>query len=293
MKRLDTYARSSYPIVLVLLLLGCKVSFAQSTENALLWKIIGKNITKPSYLFGTIHMICPEDLKLGDSLLSGMERADRLYLEIDMDEPGLMLKTMKLTMLEKGTLKELMDSDDYKLLENFMKNSIGMPMMLLNRMKPFTLLSLIYSNILPCKKPASYEEALMGLAKKQKKEVMGLESMEDQMAVFDRIPDTAETRMIMDLIRDVEKQRFELQHMIDAYKRRDLTSLAAMISDAPEMDGFEDLLLVNRNRKWIPIMTNAMRQQSCLFAVGAGHLPGIDGVINLLRQSGYTVQPVE
>jgi uncharacterized protein YbaP (TraB family) len=66
-----------------------------------------------------------------------------------------------------------------------------------------------------------------------------------------------------------------------------------MINDSPDIDGFEDLLLVNRNKKWIPVMKAEMNRSACLFAVGAGHLPGTDGVIDLLRKEGYTVSPVE
>lgn len=168
-----------------------------------------------------------------------------------------------------------------------------MPMFLLNKMKPFTLMSVMYSKFLPCNKPASLEETLMQMAKKQNKEILGLETVEEQLAVFDRIPDTMEIRMLMGLIDDFQGQRDEFGRMIQAYRQRDLTELGRMINDSPDIDGFEDLLLVNRNKKWIPVMKAEMNRSSCLFAVGAGHLPGIDGVIDLLRKEGYTVSPVE
>jgi uncharacterized protein len=66
-----------------------------------------------------------------------------------------------------------------------------------------------------------------------------------------------------------------------------------MISASPDMAGFEDLLLVNRNMNWIPVMEKAMLAQGTFFAVGAGHLPGNEGVISLLKKAGYTVVPVE
>jgi uncharacterized protein YbaP (TraB family) len=59
------------------------------------------------------------------------------------------------------------------------------------------------------------------------------------------------------------------------------------------MAGYEDLLLINRNKNWIPVMEKAMSTQATFFAVGAGHLPGKDGIISLLRNAGYTVNPVE
>lgn len=279
--------------LLLILLLPFSPESRGQTENALLWKISGSNLARPSYLFGTIHMICPEDLQIGDSLKGSVRQTDRLFLELDMDAPGIMMKTMKQSMLPSGTIRDLMKPQEYQRLESFMKDSLGMPMFLLNKMKPFTLMSVMYSKFLPCNKPASLEETLMQMAKKQNKEILGLETVEDQLAVFDRIPDTMEIRMLMGLIDDFQGQRDQFGQMILAYRQRDLTELGRMINDSPDIDGFEDLLLVNRNKKWIPVMKAEMNRSSCLFAVGAGHLPGTDGVIDLLRKEGYTVSPVE
>lgn len=279
--------------MILLLLLSFSPEGRGQTTNALLWKISGRDLTQPSYLFGTIHMICPEDLQIGDSLKVSVSQADRLFLELDMDAPGIMMKTMKRSMLPSGTIRDLMNPGDYHRLESFMKDSLGMPMFLMNKMKPFTLMSVMYSKFLPCNKPASLEETLMQMAKKQHKEILGLETVEEQLAVFDRIPDTMEIRMLMGLIDDFQGQRDEFGRMIQAYRQRDLTELGRMINNSPDIDGFEDLLLVNRNKKWIPVMKTEMNRSTCLFAVGAGHLPGTDGVIDLLRKEGYTVSPVE
>jgi uncharacterized protein YbaP (TraB family) len=160
-------------------------------------------------------------------------------------------------------------------------------------MKPFTLLSLLYTKILPCPKPESYEQRLLEMAKNRKMEVLGLEKLEDQFDVFDQIPDTAEVSMIMEMIDNYESQRTEFEKMVRLYNNKDLNGLATMINGSPEMAGFEDLLLINRNRNWIPIMEKAMAAQPTFFAVGAGHLPGENGVIDLLRKSGYTITPVD
>jgi uncharacterized protein YbaP (TraB family) len=287
------YKRNMMRWLTLLILLRFSPEVRGQDENALLWRISGKDLAQPSYLYGTIHMICPEDMKLGDSLRNSVANCERLFLEIDMDAPGMMMKTMKMSMLSSGSIRDLMTKPDYTRLESFMKDSLGMPMLLLNKMKPFTLMSLMYAKLLPCNKPASYEESLMKMAKKQEKEIMGLESIEDQMAVFDQIPDSMEIRMLMALIDDFQGQRDEFARMINAYLQKDLQQLGKMIGDAPDIDGFEDLLLVNRNKRWIPIISAEIKKSPSLFAVGAGHLPGPDGVIELLRKEGFIVSPVE
>lgn len=281
--------KNIYPLLLILSI----TINVQAQENALLWQVTGKDLKQPSFLFGTIHMICPEDFSISDSIRSTFNRTGKLYLEIDMDDASLMIKTVQLSMLKQGSIRDLMNSESYTRLERFMKDTIGMPMIMVNKMKPFTLLSLLYSKILPCRKPESYEQRLLEMAKKQNMEVLGLEKLEDQFSVFDKIPDTTEISMIMEMIDNYEIQRTEFAKMVLLYNHKDLNGLANMINASPDMAGFEDILLINRNKNWIPVMEKAMAAQPTFFAVGAGHLPGENGVIGLLKKSGYTITPVD
>lgn len=287
-----------FPLLLALGFFGCAgssktKSSPEKTENALLWEISGKEGTAPSYLYGTIHMICPEDFMLGDSLKSVFGRSEKIYLEIDMDDPSMTMKTLQLSLMKNGSLKDLMGAKDYESLSRFVQDSLQMPMMVFNKMKPFALMSMLYTRVLPCPRPESYEQTFVQWAGQQKKEVRGLEKLEDQFAVFDQIPDTAEARMIVDMIDDFPAQRSEFRKMTEAYKRKDLQTLGGLIEESPDMKGYENLLLVNRNRNWIPVMQSAMTGNRCFFAVGAGHLPGPEGVISLLRKAGYRVRAVE
>ena len=266
---------------------------AESRENALLWEISGNGLAGPSWLYGTIHMICAEDFQLGDSLRASFSRAEKIYLELDMDDPSMVLRTLQLSMLKNGSLKDLMSRESYDTLNRFMTDSMHMPLMLFNKMKPFTLMSVLYTKILACDKTESYEQQFLSMASKEKKEILGLEKLEDQFAVFDQIPDSVEAQMILAMIRDFDGQRREFQKMTDAYKNRDLNTLAGLMEESPDMKGYENLLLANRNKNWIPVMQSAMAKTPCFFAVGAGHLPGPEGVIALLRKAGYNVRPVE
>lgn len=270
-----------------------KADKAPVTENALLWSVSGKGLSTPSYLYGTIHMICKEDFLFSNTLKEKISTSKNIYLELDMDDPSMMMKMASLAIMKDKTLKDLMSEADYNLVSAYVKDSLGMPMMLFNRMKPITLMSLIYTKVLPCSSTESYEGKFVELAKAQKKEVKGLETIEDQMGVFDKIPDSVEAQMILEMIRTMPEQRKQMAQMVDSYKKENIQQLSEQMSESPEWKGFEDILLANRNRNWIATMESAMKQGSQIFAVGAGHLPGKDGVINLLRQAGYTVTPVK
>ncbi|TAH05678.1 MAG: TraB/GumN family protein [Sphingobacteriales bacterium] len=261
-------------------------------ENALLWQVSGKGLSSPSYVYGTIHIICKEDFQFSGTLKEKFREAKNIYLELDMDDPNMMMKMASLSMMKGQSMKDLMSPADYTYLSAYVKDSLGMPMMLFNKMKPITLMSLLYTKALPCSASESYEQTMVTMAKQQKKDIKGLEKIEDQMAVFDKIPDSVEAKMILDMIKNMPEQKVQFAQMVAAYKKEDLRSLSNAMSESPEWKGFEDIMLSNRNKNWIPVMETAMKESTTLFAVGAGHLYGKEGVINLLRATGYTVTPV-
>lgn len=261
-------------------------------ENALLWQVSGKGLASPSYVYGTIHIICKEDFQFSATLKEKFREAKNIYLELDMDDPNMMMKMASLSIMKGKSMKDLMSPEDYSFLTAYVKDSLGMPMMLFNKMKPITLMSLLYTKALPCSASESYEQTMVAMAKQQKKDIRGLEKIEDQMGVFDKIPDSVEAKMILDMIRQMPEQKKQFAQMVDAYKKEDLRSLSNAMSESPEWKGFEDIMLSNRNKNWIPVMEGAMKESTTLFAVGAGHLYGKEGVIHLLRQAGYTVTPV-
>jgi uncharacterized protein YbaP (TraB family) len=261
-------------------------------ENALLWQVSGKGLSSPSYVYGTVHIICKEDFQFSGTLKEKFREAKNIYLELDMDDPNMMMKMASLSMMKGQSMKDLMSPADYTYLSAYVKDSLGMPMMLFNKMKPITLMSLLYTKALPCSASESYEQTMVAMAKQQKKDIKGLEKIEDQMAVFDKIPDSVEAKMILDMIKNMPEQKAQFAQMVAAYKKEDLKSLSNAMSESPEWKGFEDIMLTNRNKNWIPVMETAMKESTTLFAVGAGHLYGKEGVINLLRQAGYTVTPV-
>jgi uncharacterized protein YbaP (TraB family) len=228
---------------------------------------------------------------MSNTLKEKFEGAKNVYLEIDMDDPNMMMKTAMLSIMKDHSLKDIMSDKDYKELSAYVKDSLGMPMMIFNKLKPMTLMSLLYTKILSCPSE-SYEQHFVDMAKDRHKEVKGLEKIEDQMGVFDKIPDSVEAKMLLEMIRNMPEQRKEFAEMVESYKKEDLNKLGDEIGDSPEWKGYEDIMLVNRNKNWIPVMSAAMKEGPQLFAVGAGHLPGRDGLVNLLRKAGFKVEPV-
>jgi len=263
------------------------------TEASLLWKIEGKNLTQPSYLYGTIHLMCPSDFVLSDTLKGCLKRTEQLTLEIDMDDPGMMMAMMKSMAMQEGKqLKDLLDARDYDRLNVYFKDSVGMSIAPFERAKPFMLMSVLLSRVLACQ-PQSYEMSLMGLAKKQKVEVIGLETVEEQMAVFDSIPYADQAKMLVTLMDSLPQARQEFGKLVQVYKNQDLAALYNLTLESDfEMENQQEVLLTDRNKRWIPVIERQMADKPTFVAVGAAHLGGEQGVIALLRKEGYSVMPV-
>jgi uncharacterized protein YbaP (TraB family) len=282
------------PILTTVILLSvCSVSAQTNSSNSLLWEISGKGLKQPSYLFGTIHVICKEDFVLSESIQKKWENADQVFLELDMDDPKLQMELIKMMQLPKGSsLQSIFGKEGFDKLDQFFKDKMGMSAIAFNGYKPMMVMSLLYQKLLPCKEVASYETSFMDIAKKHKKDIQGLESVEAQMGVFDVIPDQKEAKSILDMIADNEKQNNELEKMIGLYKGKDVEALYRFTIESPSSLGDAELFLHGRNRSWIPVMDAALQKATCFFAVGAAHLGGEQGLIQLLLKAGYTVKPV-
>lgn len=263
-------------------------------QHSLLYKISGKGLKQPSYLYGTIHLICPDDFFISEPLKAAFSASKTIYLEMDLDDPAMMTRLMQ-SMQEKTagyTLEKAFEPQDYTKLTQYFKDSIGMDVAMFKSMKPMILLSTVLVKSLECPNPASYEQSFISMAKEQAKPIEGLESIEDQIGVFDAIPDSVESKMIMEYINDLPKQKALFSRMIEAYKRQNITEIYAYLKESPELAGFEDVMVYNRNRNWIPVIEKAVAKETTLVACGAMHLGGDQGVVELLRKQGYTVEPV-
>jgi hypothetical protein len=139
----------------------------------------------------------------------------------------------------------------------------------------------------------SYEMEFFDFAQEKEKETGGLETIEFQISVFDSIPYKAQAEMLVESIRAEEEQNDMFQQMIELYQSQDIEALYSAIGDEEIGAGdYEDILVKNRNQRWMAGMREYMQEGPTFFAVGAGHLGGPYGVIRLLRKEGFVVTPV-
>lgn len=265
-----------------------------NAQNSLLWKITGNGLKEPSYVFGTIHLTC--DATLDANTIKALQQTKQLYLELDMDDPTLQTTMMKGMYMKDGmTMSKLATPEDFAAVDAYMTTKLGASAKVLENMKPVLVSTMMLPMLMQCPLK-SVEEELMKITKQQNEEVFGLETIDEQLAVFDVIP----YKVQMDELVKSVKNKFvndkaELDEMYKVYATKDLAAMHALVnsSDNAITSKYQDPLLNNRNANWIPRIESIAKQQPTFFGVGAAHLGGPKGVLELLRKRGFTVVAVE
>jgi uncharacterized protein YbaP (TraB family) len=267
-------------------------------DKSLLWEISGKNLSQPSYLFGTMHIMCDGDAFLDDKLTNSLETSDKILMELNMDDPNLFMNMLAATMAKDG--KSLTSKLGDKLapkLDSLMQAKMGIPLAMMDNLSPQAMGMQVGILALKCKMGVGYDMIISEEAKRRGVEIIGLESLEDQIKALQSQTDEEAIQAIEYMITHFEETQNELDNMLKLYKNEDLVGLFEIVSNSYKDPKYpqakiEDLL-DKRNKNWIPIIKDELKTSSIFIAVGAAHLPGEMGVINLLRKEGYTVKPIK
>lgn len=264
----------------------------QQIENALLWKVEGNGLTNPSYVYGTIHMLCAPDFEIKDKVSTAFNSTSNLVMELDMDDPKE-LQQMQSMMQSETTLSSLLTADEEKAANTLITTSLGLSLKQVDNMSPIGLMSYAITTTFPCPPTElkMYEMEFLAKAKAQNKKIGGLETFDSQMKAL------GSAYNIHEIIKQIglKKEYGEmLAKMVHSYKEENLAKLYETVCDKRFMDeSAKKAVLSVRNENWVAKMPAIMKQESTFFAVGAGHLYGNDGVIALLKEKGFKVTPVK
>lgn len=265
-------------------------------NNSLLWEVSGRGLTEPSYLYGTMHMVCEDDAKLSDGLKQAIKKSKQVYFELDMDNMEEMMSVMKYARMTNGLkISDLVSPEDYQKLEDYFKeNRSVLPFGMMTRFKPYFITAIISEGIMSCEKKSSIEQLIMTEARQYDKPVNGLETIEFQASIFDSIPYEKQAQDLVMYVDSIEKFKKNTMDMVEMYRKQDITHMDSLMEQSdPGMMQYMDMLLYDRNKRWAMQIPEQAFEMPTLFAVGAGHLGGEKGVIALLKQQGFTVKPID
>ncbi len=262
-------------------------------SNTLLWRITGKNLTAPSYLFGTMHITNKKVFQLGDSLWNALEKTQGFAAELDMYALGTKMLNYYMEEGEQKNAREPVKVrekvspeiwNQYKdiLVERFDKPAGEITLTDLEHAAAMLNLEVKAKGEMP----VFLDAYLFATAAKMGKWVGGLENYEDQQ---EHVLFTDAESLIQSAIYDEEYYRKSFERLLNIYADQRLDSIDAMYR---LNDGEKDLIMIKRNRKMAAMIDSLTTVRTTFFAVGAAHLPGELGVIQLLREKGFTVEPV-
>ncbi|MFC0775903.1 TraB/GumN family protein [Terrimonas alba] len=264
-----------------------------NSSNSLLWRISGNGLTKPSYLYGTMHLTDKRVFYFSDSLYKALEQSDAFAAELDINRMGAQLINSFINEREQRAASEPVKVKDavsvevwekYKdlLAEKFFKPAEKITVNDLDDVESALQSELFKKGEMP----TFLDAYLFGLARKQGKWVGGIEDFQEQVEHINA--ESVESKIQMALYDD-KNYRKAIEWMIKMYTGQRLDSIEVLYTAS---NGQKDFIMTKRNLKMATRMDSMSAIRSTFFAVGAAHLPGDSGVIALLKNRGFTVSPV-
>lgn len=279
---------------------------AVSVNAQLLWKISGNGLEKPSYLFGTHHIAPVSVIDSVPGMNDAIANVDKIYGEMIMSEattPQSQQVMMSYAMAPQDSLlTSVLAPAQLDSLNTMLKRYMG-PMGSANQfaqLKPAmlsTLLALMQSQaIFPNFNP---QQQLDGEIQKRGaaigKEIGGFETIQDQCNALFGSSIIEQAESLMDMVRHDDQSAGMAKKLAQAYLSGDLNAMLALMEDPANgaSEEWTERMINRRNANWMRVMAGLLPTASVLIAVGAGHLPGEEGLISLLRKNGYSVDPVK
>lgn len=285
-------------LVLTFLTISATSAQVKKTEDAsgLLYKISGKDLKKPSYLFGTIHVVCPSDMFSMEKLGGYIDQTDQLVMELDMDNTAEMAVMGQGLVIPGGkTLRDYLTADEFAKVDEMFKKYLGYSVENIKQIKP-SFTSIIFATApktIGCT-PGSYEMSLLKAATEKKKGIEGLETVASQFAVFEKIPLEKQAKSLYEISLDPQKTIDGFKKLVEAYKAQNVETLHAYLVEQMKTEKeFQGVLLDDRNRDWIPKIEKMIVEKPSFIAVGGGHLGGKNGVLSLLKAKGYKIEAIK
>ncbi len=248
------------------------------------------------YLLGSVHMLRPEAYPLDEALTEAFRSAQVVAFELDFAEfeAGLQTMMQRGSYQDGRTLRNKLSDGTFRELEDRMEG-LGVPMALLENMKPWMASMMLSALII---QEAGYEaEAGVDLhfyeqAVEDGREVVALETIEEQISVFDDLSTEAQVAFLESTLEELDQAVEQMDEMSRMWETGDGQALAEALTESllahPEV---AEALLYERNRNWVPQIEALLeRPERAIVIVGAGHLVGEGSVVELLRARGYFVE---
>jgi len=285
------YAGWQFGLLLAGLLAALSVAAAERFGSGLLWKLELAG-TPASYLFGTMHSDDPRVLELPLPVRQAFDQAQGLVLELELDAGSIAFLSSSLLLGDGKSLATMIDGDLYRRTVTAMAEQ-GLPETMVARMKPWAVAVTLMTP--PVQSGVVLDQLLYQQAVAAGKTVQGLETVAEQVGLFDSLSEQEQIGLLRDTVDHLPEITQMLEDIQAAWLAGDLQRLvelneAAMQDADPSLARqLNERVIVERNHRMAERMQAALRLGNRFIAVGALHLPGEQGLLMLLSGRGYRV----
>lgn len=286
-------------------LLCASILASLSLEAQLLYRISGNGLDQPSYIFGTHHLAPASMPDSINGLKDAFNEAECIIGELDMTQPQITLALSMqpyMTAPADSTLTKLFSPEKFALLNDKFKTINSMPgidLYALDNLKPIAVCNFItlalFQNTMPGYDPSfQIDSFLQQEGKSAGKKIMAFETPEEQAnLLFNFQPLTAQAKSLEEMLEDPDNVVELALQLNQAYLSQNLDELYQLSLKENSQPEFMEALIDKRNNAWIPSIVNTIATTPTLIVCGALHLPGEDGIINLLKNNGFDVIPIQ
>lgn len=268
---------------------------AQGKYKSLSWKIYGNELKDTSFLYGTMHTKDERAFNFKEEVLVAFDKASIYAMELNIDSINQTELINELIMDSTSSLKSLLSNKNYQLAENYFKDSIGISLFFFDKIAPIYTTQLVTANDLGAQKEEAMDLYFHEKAKDQKKKIVGLETAAEQINAFNSIPYNIQAKELIKAVKAAYKGENELDNIIAIYIEEDLDKLLQLSTTNSSNKKYSTIIndiFIDKRNKTMAKRAEALILENCVFiAIGAAHLPGENGVIELLRKNGYLVEP--
>ncbi|HUQ11348.1 MAG TPA: TraB/GumN family protein [Steroidobacteraceae bacterium] len=281
-----------------LLLLACVPDSALARGEASVWTVKGK--TNTVYFAGSVHALPKAHAEFPEQLERAYQAAKVVVLEVDLDDmnplEAVQFITSNGTLPAEKTLVDVVGQKDYARVSKLAAD-LGVPEAAITKLEPWAAALVLTQFALT----RTGFDANLGIdmqiterAKTDGKPIDGLETVIDQLSVFDARTFPEQTRFLLDSADDAPDLEEDLGKLIAAWRTADLQALEKeFVKERAKSPALYDALLGVRNRKWMPKIEALLEEdQDYLVVVGTLHFVGKDGLLALLKQQGHKPVPM-
>jgi uncharacterized protein len=271
--------------------------FTNNAKAGHLYRITNKNGAASSYIFGTIHMVPKDQLKLSPLTERVLLNSKTLFTEVDLNNTEQMKEAAPKMMMPEGQkLEDFMTNEQIAELQKKLETEYKVKSEEFNQMKgmmPIFWSKILMEKLMP-ELSQGFDFLVTKKAKDNKMDIVGLSTMNEEMESINEIDIKIQIEYFLKSIAHKEEMKKELDQLFKAYQAGDDKMLYTLIEKGmKEMPGAKESLLADRNKKWAEKLERTFQRGDCFVAVGAAHLIGEESLLKILESKGYIIEKVQ